>query len=103
MNDRVCNMRVTEAGYKYIGHYRRGVLEILLEDDCSGVAVQLKDEFSLYDLFMCFGIDAENGKWLHDLEGKFCRVHFDNNGNVKMITHIISDKIRWTPKETYDD
>ena len=93
------NMVVTKAGYKYIGHFGRGYLEIILENGACGVNISPKDEFKLYDLFRCFDIDVEDGKWLHDLEGKCCRVTFDENRRVKMIQHIWNDAYRWSEEK----
>lgn len=90
------NMRVTRAGYKYIGHYHRGYLEIVLEGGCCGVSICPKDEFGLFDLFLCFGIDPEDGRWINDLVGEYCRVVFDEQGRVKMIKHIVDDKPFWS-------
>ncbi len=92
------NMMVTKAGYKYIGHFGRGELEIILEGGACGVSIRPKDEFKLFDLFRCFGIDAEDGRWLHDLEGKCCRVTFDEDRTVKMIQHIVNDAYWWSEK-----
>lgn len=92
-NNKTENMRVTQAGYRYIGHYHTGQLEIVLEGNCCGVSICPKDEFKLFDLFLCFGIDPEDGKYLNDLVGKYCRVMFDENRRVKMIKHIVGD--RW--------
>ncbi len=89
------NMCVTNAGYKYVGHYRSGWIEIILEGGCRGVSVQPKSAFDLFDLFMCFAIDPEDGKWLHDLVGKYCRVTFDEHGKVRMIRHIVNDNLFW--------
>lgn len=97
MND-VKNMVVTKAGYKYIGHFGRGFLEIVLENEGCGVSITPKDEFKLYELFKCFDIDAEDGKWLHDLEGKVCRVTFGEDRKVKMIQHILNDSCWWSEK-----
>ena len=94
--DRTINMRVTRAGYKYIGHYRRGSLEIVLEGSSCGVSINPQNEFSLYDLFLCFGVDPENGKWLNELIGKYCRVILDEDGYVRMIQHIVNDKLWWS-------
>lgn len=90
------NMCVTNAGYKYIGHYRTGYPEIVLEGRGCGVSIGPKDEFNLFDLFLCFGVDPEDGKFLNDLIGKYCRVTFDEIGRVKQIQHIVNDSIWWS-------
>lgn len=95
METKTINMIVTKAGYKYVGHYRAGCIEIILEGGCSGICVQPKNEFNLFDLFLCFGIDPEDGKWLNDLVGKYCRVTFDDDGKVRMIQHIVNDNLSW--------
>ena len=88
-------MCVTHAGYKYIGHYRRGYLEIVLESGSCGCGIEPKNEFDLVDLFLCFGVDSEDGRWLSDIVGKYCRVTFDEEGKVRMIRHIINDNVSW--------
>ena len=94
-HNRTVNMRVSEAGYKYIGHYRQGRIEIILEGSGCGVSVQPKNEFDLFDLFLCFGLDPEDGKWLHEIVGRYCRVTFDDTGRARMIQHIVNDKPCW--------
>ena len=89
------NMQVTHAGYKYIGHFRCGYLEIVLENHGCGVSVNPKDTFSMYDLFSVFGICAEDGVWLEKLVGKYCRVHFSKDGYVEKLQHITNDNIVW--------
>lgn len=96
LDNKTVNMCVTRAGYKYFGHYRTGGLEIVLEGGSCGVSVNPEDEFALYDLFLCFGVDPEDGKWLNELIGKYCRVTFDENGYVRMIQHIVNDKLWWS-------
>jgi len=93
--NKTINMCVTHAGYKYIGHFRRGHLQIELEGNHCGCCVTLENEFDLVDLFGCFGIDAEDGRWLNDLVGKCCRVTFNENDKVAMIQHIVNDKLCW--------
>ena len=88
-------MEVTHAGYKYVGHYRFGQLEILFQGHCLGVAVYPRDTFSMYDLFGVFDICAEDGVWFEELVGKKCRVHFDKDGYVKKLQHITNDNIVW--------
>ena len=89
------NMEVTHAGYKYVGHYRRGYLEIILQSPGCGVSVNPSDPFSMYDLFSVFGIDAEDGVWMEKLVGRYCRVHFDKEGYVEKLQHITNDNIVW--------
>lgn len=89
------NMCATKAGYKYIGHFRCGCIEIILENGGCGVGIEPKNEFDLFDLFLCFGIDPEDGKWLNEIVGKYCRVTFDEQGKVRMIQHITNDNLTW--------
>jgi len=89
------NMMVTHAGYKHIGHFRRGHLEIILESHGCGCAVFPKDEFNMFDLFRVFGIDCEDGSWMSDLVGKYCRVSFDEKGYPVLLQHLIYDHIKW--------
>ena len=95
MSNKTMNMCVTHAGYMYIGHYRQGRIEIILESGGCAVSVYPTSEFDLFDLFVCLGIDPEDGSWVHDLVGKYCRVTFDEEGKVKMIQHIINDNLCW--------
>lgn len=90
-------MMVLSAGYYYIGHYRRAELRIILEGDHCGVEVnpRLSDEFNLYELFKVFDIDPEDGKYLHEIEGKYCRVIFDKDRRVKALQHLTNDYIIW--------
>ena len=97
--NRVYNMVVTRAGYRYVGHFRRGELLIVLEGQGSGITLYPKDEFNFVDLFSVFGIDAEDGVMLNSLKGKHCRVVVDVNGRVKELVHIVCDRIRWEVKE----
>ena len=92
------NMKVTKAGYKYIGHCRTGYLEIALEGSHCGASIFLTDAYKLYDLFRCFEVNPEDGKWLHDLEGKYCRVTFDEDGSVRMVEHLTNSNIWWSEK-----
>lgn len=93
------NMKVTKAGYKYYGHFRKGELTIILECESCGCSIKPKDDFNLCNLFECFDIDCEYGKYIEDIVGKYCRVHFDINGYPIMIQHIIKDNITWMDKE----
>lgn len=96
----VRNMEVTHAGYKYIGHYRAGYLEIILEGSCLGVSVKPKDTFEMFNLFRVFGIDAEDGVWFEKLVGRHCRVHFARGGYVTKLQHITNDNIAWNAEES---
>lgn len=91
----VRNMKVTLAGYNYIGHFRRGELKIILEAGGMGCYVNPKDEFNMFELFRVFDIDPEDGKMLESLTGKYCRVHFDGQGYPKMLQHLTNDNIIW--------
>lgn len=94
----VKNMVVTKAGYQYIGHFRRGQLQIVLESPHSGCDVNPKDEFNLVKLFLVFGIDSEDGVMLESIKGKPCRVIFDDDGCPVMLQHIVEDRITWEVK-----
>lgn len=89
------NMKVTHAGYKYVGHFRVGYLEIILESHCCGVSINPKDTFTMYNLFSVFDICAEDGVWIERLVGKYCRVHFDEKGCVTKLQHLTNDNIVW--------
>ena len=91
----VRNMKVTLAGYNYIGHFRKGELKIILETGGMGCFVNPKDEFNMYELFRVFDIDPEDGKMLESLTGKYCRVHFDEQGYPKALQHLTRDNIIW--------
>lgn len=92
------NMQVTHAGYKYVGHFRCGYLEIILESHGCGVSVNPEDTFSMYDLFSVFDICPEDGVWLDKLVGRYCRVHFDKDGHVEKLQHLVYDHIVWHTK-----
>lgn len=96
--EQVRNMIVTRAGYEYIGHFRRGQLRIVLEGSCSGCALCPKDEFEFIKLFSVFDIDSENGVLLESIQGKPCRVIFNEEGYPVKLQHIINDKIIWEAK-----
>lgn len=80
-------MTCTKAGYFYLGHFRQGWLEVLLETDHSGVSFNpnIKEPFELFKLFEVFGVDPEDGKYINDIEGRKCLVEFDENDRVKAI------------------
>ena len=88
-------MQCTRAGYFYLGHYRSGFLEILLETDHSGVSFnpRMNDAFSMYSLFEVFGLNPEDGRYLNELIGRKCRVEFDKNDRVSKVYHLTNDKI----------
>lgn len=89
------NMKVTQAGYKYYGHFRKGEKRIILESNGLGCSVVLKDEFSMVDLFKVFDIDPEDGVMLESLQGKYCRVHFDEQGMPIILQHLTRDNVFW--------
>lgn len=97
MENKVRNMRVSNAGYFYIGHYRGGRLSIILEGGGLGVGVnpKLSKPFDIYELFKVFDIDPEDGKYLQEIEGRYCRVLFDKDGKVAALQHLIKDNIIW--------
>lgn len=92
------NMIVTCAGYQYIGHFHSGNLRIVLETPGCGCSVRPKDIFSLYELFKVFDIDAEDGVMLESIQGKSCRVIFNEEGYPVMLQHIILDDVVWEVK-----
>ena len=92
------NMNVVAAGYKYYGHFRKGELTIIFEGGGCCCSVKPKDDFNLYNLFKCFDIDCEDGKYVENIVGKYCRVHFDDKGYPIMIQHITKDNITWIDK-----
>lgn len=89
------NMVVTRAGYRYIGHFRRGQLEIVLQSPNSGCTVYPKDPFDFVNLFLVFDIDSEDGVMLEAIKGKPCRVIFDEDGCAVKLQHIVNDRIVW--------
>lgn len=94
----VLNMKVTFAGYKYCGHYRRGYLEIVLEGSGCGVTTHPSCEFDLVDLFSVFDIDCEDPTSLNAIQGKYCRAYFDELDNVVQLRHIVNDNRCWAVK-----
>lgn len=97
MKNEVKNMMVSSAGYFYIGHYRMAQLRIILGGSGLGVEVEPKllKQFDMYDLFRVFDIDPEDGKYLYEIEGKYCRVIFDKYNKVKALQHLTKDNIIW--------
>lgn len=97
MTNKISNMKVSRAGYFYIGHYRWAELRIILENDSVGVEVnpKLSGECDMYSLFRVFDIDPEDGKYLYEIEGKYCRVLFDENKRVTALQHLTKDNIIW--------
>lgn len=97
MENEVRNMMVSHAGYFYIGHYRSAELRIILVGGGLGVAVypKLSKPFDMYELFKVFDIDLEDGKYLKEIEGKYCRVWFDKDGRVAALQHLIKDDVIW--------
>lgn len=95
---KVLNMQVTDAGYRYIGHYRSGELKMVLEGRGVGCTVYPKDEFNLVKLFFVFGIDCEDGVMLESIKGKVCRVILDDELRPCKLQHITIDSIVWEVK-----
>lgn len=97
MGNEVRNMMVSNAGYYYIGHYRLGELSIILVGGGLGVEVKpnISNPFDMYELFKVFDIDPETGKYLQEIEGKYCRVWFDKDGKVAALQHLVKDNIIW--------
>ena len=97
MTNETMNMKVTHAGYFYIGHYRFSELRIILEDGGGAVEVnpKLSNTFDLFELFEVFDIDPEDGKYLQEIEGKYCRVIFDEQRKVAALQHLTKDSIIW--------
>ena len=97
MINEIRNMKVSRAGCFYIGHYRWAELRIILESDGVGVEVNPKfsKQFNMYDLFRVFDIDPEDGKYLQEIEGKYCRVIFDKDRRVAALQHLTKDSIIW--------
>lgn len=97
MGNEVRNMMVSNAGYFYIGHYRGGYLRIILVGGGLGVEAtpNISKPFDMYELFKVFDIDPEDGKYLQEIEGKYCRVLFDKDGKVAALQHLIKDNIIW--------
>ena len=97
MDDKVMNMKVSCAGYFYVGHYRFGELRIILESSGIGVEVnpKLSKEFDIYELFKIFDIDPEYGKYLHEIEDRYCRVIFGKDRKIEALQHLTNDNIIW--------
>ena len=97
MTTEITNMKVSRAGYFYIGHYRWAELRIILENNGIGVEVnpKLSEQFDMFDLFRVFDIDPEDGKYLQEIEGKYCRVIFGEGKRVAALQHLIKDNVIW--------
>ena len=97
MTKETMNMKISNAGYFYVGHYRFGELRIILEGHGAGVEVnpKLSKNFDLFELFEVFDVDPEDGKYLQEIEGKYCRVLFDEQRKVAALQHLTKDNIIW--------
>lgn len=97
MENEVRNMMASHAGYFYIGHYCHAELKIILVGGGFGVEVNLKlsKSFDMYELFKVFDINPEDGKYLQEIEGKYCRVWFDKDRKVAALQHLTKDNIIW--------
>ena len=95
IQDSLRKFTCTKSGYFYLGHYRAGFLQVLLETDHSGVSFypRIDDTYSMFRLFEVFGIDPEDGKYINELEGRKCRVIFTEDRKVKRIYHATNNKI----------
>lgn len=85
---RVVNEQVKKAGFYYVGHYGVGELRI----DFSNCRIVINNRRKIYDLLdKIFDIDCEDGVYLQDIEGKYCRIITDDTFTVIGIQHIIRD------------
>lgn len=103
MDEKVYEVRemvVDTAGYKYVGHYRCGFIDIIIRSGNTAIWLQPDNHFYLFDFFLCFGIDPEDGKHIEDLKGKKCRAYIDKQtGRLVKIKHLYRDDIEWKVKE----
>ena len=83
------NAKVTKAGYKYIGHYKYGVLTLQFEN----FMITINNKSNLKDLFDVFEINCEDGAYLEDLTGKYCVAIMDDQQIVRYLTHLTNPNI----------
>lgn len=85
----IVNDKVESAGYYFIGHYRQGELKITF----SNVGMSIKDSQikDLNKLFKIFDIDSENGTYLEEIKGRYCRLEFDEERYLVKVGHITED------------
>lgn len=85
----IVNNRVTKAGYNFIGHYRIGELKIIFEDVAMKISKeQIRD---LYKFFKIFDIESEDGAYLQEIEGRYCRLEYDAEMYLARVGHITKD------------
>ena len=85
----IINGKVSKAGYHFIGHYGVGELRITFENVSMTVKQnQIKD---LYKLFVIFDIDSEDGSYLQEIEGKYCRLEYDKEMYLIKVGHIVKE------------
>lgn len=102
-NEITKNMKVTKAGYMYYGHFRSGELKIVLESSNCGCTIYPKDQYNLYDLFNVFDVPCEDGAYIEDIVGKFCRVTFNSKSESVILQHICNDKVFWIDRDKKDN
>lgn len=96
----ISEMTVSTAGWKYVGHYRCGFIDVILSTGNTAIYVQPRNTFYLFDFFQCFGIDPEDGKHIEELKGKKCRAYIDKQTRrLIKIKHLYRDDIEWKVKE----
>lgn len=85
------NYQLENAGLYFIGHYM--MPSIRFDFYNCRFEIKLEDRKRLAELFSIFGVDSENGEWVHKLIGKYCRIHFDDDFNLVAVQHITNNKI----------
>lgn len=83
MTREVRNVQVKRAGARFIGHSNSLSIELLLETFCINLQVS-----KLHGVLTeVFGVDPEDGYWVEDLKGKYCRVHIEDS-KIIALQHI---------------
>jgi len=85
----IVDATVLKAGYFFIGHH--GVGNFKLTIGYSTITIKVDQRQSLSRLLLVLGMDDENGVYLHDVEGKFCRLEYDNKMSLLRVGHITKD------------
>ena len=85
---RLENTQIQRAGWKQIGHFGSGTLELVF----NGGRVQIHPCGAIDDLFgKVFGIDTENGVWFESLAGRYCRLMVDESNRIVGLKHIVNE------------
>ena len=82
------NKQVLKCGARFIGHFN--IIENIVAFDNCSIVLPKKNLYEL--LSNIFDINSEDGYFLEDLKGKYCRILIDEKGRVIGFKHITKDK-----------